>query len=122
MHSFIRAISFLCLFLFSGTRAYEIHDSCALPTKLLVRQAANQAFDMARLALQELQASPRDPDVNRLLGLLFAKKDEDPATMDVRRLRDIYDNILLAAAEDEARPHPTDTSPLQNVVSASIVD
>ncbi|CAK1366980.1 unnamed protein product [Cercospora beticola] len=36
--------------------------------------------------------------------------------MDVRRLRDIYDNILLAAAEDEARPHPTDTSPLQNVM------
>ncbi|GIZ48429.1 hypothetical protein CKM354_001148900 [Cercospora kikuchii] len=110
----IRATILLCSLFSSSTKAYKIHSSCQ-PEKTFVKDAADEAFTMADLALDELRSSPRDPQVNRLLGLLFAKKDQDPATMDVTRLVSTLEGIRRAATENEARPDPINRDAQYNV-------
>ncbi|PPJ52612.1 hypothetical protein CBER1_10674 [Cercospora berteroae] len=117
MPSFIRSIRGTILFYFlfsSSSKAYEIHSS-RQPEKTLVKEATDEAFTMADLALQELTSSPRDPQVNRLLGLLFAGKDQDPATMDVTRLVSTLEGLCRAAMENEARPDPINQNAQYNV-------
>ncbi|KXS99433.1 hypothetical protein AC578_8141 [Pseudocercospora eumusae] len=70
---------------------------------------------MANLALQAINAQNRDADVNRLLKLLFCGPDQDPATLDLTRLRRTLTGILDIRNEDQAASSPAVAS-YSNVV------
>ena len=108
---------YLLLLLVSLSCAYRIDSSCTTPHGDLIRDAIEQAFNMASLASEAIKAENRDADVNRLLKLLFCGPHQDPATLDLTRLARSLSGILEMRNEDQAESS-TEVGSYRNVVSS----
>ena len=76
--------------------AYKIDASCKDQDRTLVRDGANEAFNMADAAIAALRDRSNDPDVNRLFTLLFGQNP------DIERVSDVYRGLLQMREEKDA--------------------
>lgn len=99
--------------------AWKVDSSCSGGDADFVTEAVNEAFSMAAQTLTELQRTPRDPDVDRLIGLLFCKPDQTPDTLDLNSLRSTYQSLVDHSRPTQGRSSTTDVNANQDVVSVS---
>lgn len=116
--TFLLLLSFLALLSsLPNLNAYYIDPSCSGANRDLVRTAADSAFDMAASALQALQTSPRDDNVNRLISLLFCGPGEDPATKNLKKLDTAYKGIVAESRLGDEPFNSLDVDTRNRVVS-----
>lgn len=92
-------------------RAYKIDASCKNQDRTLVKDGVSEAFDMADAAKLAIQNRANDPDVSRLLTLVFGQNP------DLERISTIYENITLM--KDEKDPRVDISNDRREVVSLS---
>ena len=63
--------------------AYKIDSASCGDDAPWLNSALYDAFDMAKKASEAIDAPTRDPNVNRLIDLLFCEEGDDPATVDL---------------------------------------
>lgn len=88
------------LFLSATITAFKIDASCSAADADLIRSATLQAVDMANKALDALDKTPRDDDVNRLVKLLFCQDGEDPDTVDLFDVREALKGVEVLGNEN----------------------
>lgn len=74
-------------FSLGATHAYKIDPESCGDNAPFLRSALFDAFEMAKGAVDALDASRRDPNVDRLVELLFCTADDDPSTVDLSSVR-----------------------------------
>lgn len=102
MAPFATILLFSLVWLSPFCLGYGIDSSCVDPSnKRLIRRAADSAVEMASQAVEALNAAPRDPDVERLLDLLFRGGPEyrnDPADSDlIEKIQKVYQGVAKFA-------------------------
>lgn len=102
--SYLFLLSSLALWL-TTINAYYIDPGCELHD-MLIATALTDAFSMATLAADALARSPRNPNVNRLIKLLFAAPDQDPQTVDMEGVRNNFNGVLrMSTRKAQLEPH-----------------
>lgn len=87
-----------------------------------LRNSVEEAFDVASGALDELNKSPRNPEVNRLLELLFAPEGTTGDQYNVQHLVDTFKGIGAMSQEntDSRKYHNKDDFVSTNSAAAEV--
>lgn len=102
---------YLLIIFVSGIDTYYIDPSCGADSQL-IQTAMDDAFAMNNQAMHALDRSPRDDNVNRLIKLLFAAPNQDPADVDMTSVRN---NFTAIATASNRLTQPPDRDPREVV-------
>ena len=98
---------------------YGIDSSCEDID--FIQRSADAAIAMAQGALDELMRTPVDPNVDRLIGLLFRPADTASGPNDdviIENMKDVYEGVLkFQGKTDLVRPGSSEASAEQVVCS-----
>lgn len=100
----------------SQVSGYAIDKSCGSNAGF-IQASADDAIGMANAAHDALTANPRDPNVSRLISLLFCKDDQRPDQVDLGPLAETYKAIGQLGPKVASIPFDKNEATKNQVVS-----